>query len=96
MAEPLRDPTYPAVSVDPSPGACCEAVQEFAEKRFLISDAPVLPLDACDRFAQCQCRYKKWVDRRQEDRRFIVAGMAGQYFKGDEQRALKRGRRNTD
>ena len=96
MAEPTRVPSYPAVSVEPDKETCCKAVLEIAEKRFLASEAPALPVDACDRFAQCQCRYKKWDDRRQEERRMTVAGMGNQYFNGDEKRALKRGRRDTD
>ena len=96
MAEPSPTPSYPAVSVEPCPDACCKAVLEFSGKRLLIGDAPILPLDACDRYAQCQCRYEKWDDRRQEDRRLVVAGMGNHSFNSDEKRALKRGRRSTD
>lgn len=96
MAESLPHPSYSAVSIEPRRDSCCKAVLEIAEKRLLISDAPVLPLDACDRYADCQCRYKKWDDRRQDDRRLVVAGMGLRAFSGEEKRALKRGRRSAD
>ena len=96
MAEPARKPPYSAVSIEPVEDACCNAVLEVAKQRFLVCDVPVLPLDACDRITQCQCIYKKWDDRRQEDRRTVVAGMGQQAFDGAEKRSLKRGRRSTD
>jgi hypothetical protein len=96
MAEAKLIPAYKAVSVVAKKGQCCEAVLEYVGKRFLASEVTTLPIDACDRYAQCQCRYKKWDDRRQDERRFGVAGMANQYFHGDEKRSQRRGRRKTD
>ena len=96
MAEAKLRPTYPAVSVVAREGRCCREVLEYVDKRYLASEAPTLPIDACDRYAQCQCRYKKWDDRRQDERRFGAPGMANQYFHGDEKRNQRRGRRKTD
>ena len=96
MAEAKHTPSYPAVSVEAQRGSCCEAVLEYVGKRVLVSEAPVLPIDACDRYAQCQCRYKKWDDRRQEERRYGAAGMASQYYHDEEKRNQSRGRRDND
>ncbi len=96
MAEALTIPAYPAVSIEPKQRACCEAVLEVAGTRYLVSEVPALPLETCDRYGQCRCTYQKWDDRRQEERRLVVAGMANQYFSDDEKRDKRRGRRAVD
>ncbi|MCX4190009.1 hypothetical protein [Methylophaga sp. OBS3] len=53
---------FHGVSITPSAGAC-RAAQAIANKRFLSSDAPVLPLTDCDT-AYCGCRYEHHQDRR--------------------------------
>ena len=53
---------YHAVSVLPGP-VCCAAARNLAELRFLCSEAPGLPLAACD--ACCRCVYQHHGDRRE-------------------------------
>ncbi len=96
MAEAQSINSYTAVSVKADGSEACEAVQNIAGKRFLCGEAPVLPLEACDRYGQCQCKYEKWDDRRQEDRRFVIAGMAQPNYANGEKRNLRRGRRIVD
>ena len=96
MAEAKLKPAYPAVSIESQPETCCKAVLEYQGKRFLTAEAPLLPLDLCDRYADCTCRYRKWDDRRQEERRVGVSGMANQFYHGEEKRENPRGRRETD
>jgi hypothetical protein len=61
-----------------------------------MGEAPMLPLADCTRPAQCKCKYKKWEDRRQDDRRALDSGIASQYYSGNEKRARRRGRRRSD
>ncbi len=97
MAEAQSINSYTAVSVKPDGSEACEAVQNIAGKRFLCGEAPVLPLEACDRYGQCKCKYEKWDDRREEEeRRFVIAGMAHQHYADGEKRSLRRGRRKSD
>ena len=66
---------YQAVSIQTSLCACL-AAQSQRNKRFLCSEAPVFPLPECTQASDCECKYKRWEDRRQEDRRapFAIAG----------------------
>ncbi len=86
---------YHAVSLLPGP-RCCDAIKQFTDTRFLTSEAPKLPLEACDK-AQCNCRYKHHPDRRDESRRLVDSGVFGTpiAYRGDEKRQ-GRGRRKTD
>ncbi|MCB1684363.1 MAG: hypothetical protein KDI31_07755 [Pseudomonadales bacterium] len=61
-----------------------------------MSNSPLLPLQGCSRYDQCECRYLKWDDRRQEDRRGIDNWVSNQYYEGDDKRGRRRGRRRTD
>ena len=96
MAKVQSTNSYFAVSVNPNESEACEAAKNMSGKRFLRDDVPVLPLEACDRHGQCQRKYEKWDDRRQDERRFVVAGMVNPYQAGDEKRSLRGGRRSTD
>jgi hypothetical protein len=58
---------YHAVSIATGVKACPHAKQ-IAGKRFLSSEAPSLPLDACDA-AKCNCRYQHHPDRRTDEPR---------------------------
>ena len=58
---------YAAVSIVPGQGAC-DAARSMGEGRILESEVPVLPLPACD-VSECNCHYRHFRDRRQEDRR---------------------------
>ena len=75
---------------------CCELARKFSEHRFLVRDAPPLPLAGCSLAKTCQCKYIKHRDRRAEPRRLIDFGMAARLFDGRERRARGGGRRAKD
>ena len=87
-----NDLPFRAVSIKPG-NDCCQAVRDLGDKRFLTLEAPQLPLQDCSEYASCTCKYQKWDDRRQEDRRALKTGIAGQYFQGDDRRAGRERRR---
>jgi hypothetical protein len=74
---------------------CCDMARKFSEHRFLVRDAPPLPLAGCSMNKKCVCKYIKHRDRRAEPRRLIDFGMAARLFDGKERRA-RRGRRTND
>jgi hypothetical protein len=74
---------------------CCDLARRFSEHRFLVRDAPPLPLGGCTMREKCQCRYIKHKDRRGEPRRLIDFGVASRLFDGRERRA-RGGRRRED
>jgi hypothetical protein len=74
---------------------CCAMARKFSEHRFLVRDAPPLPLSGCTMPQNCQCKYIKHKDRRAEPRRLIDFGMATRLFDGKERR-VRRGGRNND
>jgi hypothetical protein len=89
---------YHAVSIS-TPGLDnnpCRAAMACAGKRYLSSDAPRLPLPACDA-RTCKCRYEHHEDRRNAARR--ASDVVGQHslrtWNGKEQRG-RSGRRATD
>ena len=68
---------FHAVSIKPGAYAC-RAANETAGQRFLASEAPTLPLPACDA-AECDCHFNHHNDRRAgKDRRspFTSGGVA--------------------
>jgi len=67
MSKPINS-TWQAVSIAPGASACA-AVEELRGKRFLTRAAPRLPLAACNNQDQCQCKYKRYPDRRDSPRR---------------------------
>jgi hypothetical protein len=73
----------------------CEMAKRFSEHRFLVRDAPPLPLTGCTMSKTCQCRYIKHKDRRSEPRRLIDFGVVNRLFDGKERRA-RGGRRSRD
>jgi hypothetical protein len=74
---------------------CCAMARKFSEHRFLVRDAPPLPLSGCTMRAKCQCKYIKHRDRRSEPRRLIDFGMTPHIFDGRERRS-RGGRRSSD
>ena len=75
---------------------CCDMARKFSEHRFLVRDAPPLPLGGCSMSERCQCKYIKHRDRRAEPRRLIDFGVAARLFDGKERRARRIGRRTSD
>ena len=97
MAESHRiSGNYRAVSVVPDSRGGCDAVKAITEQRYLLDEAPMLPLAECNRGGQCKCKYKRWDDRRQEDRRALDHGFSNQFFHDEDSRSNRRGRRSTD
>jgi hypothetical protein len=89
---PLRP--FQAISIYRGLTACSMA-KRFSEHRFLVRDAPPLPLGGCTMSGSCQCKYIKHKDRRGESRRLMDFGMAVRLFDGRERRA-RNGRRSGD
>ncbi len=73
----------------------CDTARKFSEHRFLVRDAPPLPLAGCPMAKTCQCKYIKHRDRRGESRRLVDFGLAVRLFDGKERRQ-RRGRRSGD
>lgn len=65
---------YSAVEVVPGEDASCEAVRSIAGKRFLSKEAPLFPLKDCDQ-PRCDCKYRRYPDRRSAARRVTDLGI---------------------
>lgn len=89
----LTNPFH-AVSIR-SPSSGCAAAKELEGKRFLSSEAPVLPVPGCTA-ATCICKYMHHEDRREGPRRSSdVIGRSHGHWSGMERRRAG-GRRITD
>lgn len=64
----MDDSPYPAVKIQPCKDAC-QAASQTAKLIFLTSQAPKLPLNACDRIGECDCQFRHYADRRRHDDR---------------------------
>lgn len=87
---------YPAVTIVTG-AECCGAVSALTGPRILATHAPALPLPNCTMSADCGCRFKKHVDRRDDEqgRRFQYGQERGAWYAGG-QRRESRGRRDKD
>lgn len=85
---------FAAVSIVPG-RTCCRASTRLAKQRFLAREAPLLPLRDCAAGEQCQCRYQKFEDRRQPERR-QAQWIAAHSSMPVAERRKQRGRRATD
>jgi hypothetical protein len=84
---------YHAVSVEPGL-RCCDAARDVAHRRYLSTEAPMLPLEGCTQ-ASCQCRYAHHDDRRTtRDRRVQFPNPHA--LRGSGERRTSGGRRITD
>ncbi|QFU74585.1 hypothetical protein EY643_02355 [Halioglobus maricola] len=77
----------------------CPALKTYKGKRFLVKNAPPLPVPGCTS-GHCECRYVHYEDRRDElDDRRGLNGLRAELFsqsgKGD-RREKHRGRRQDD
>jgi len=90
----VKKSPFRAVSVA-SKNSRCSAVALIEGVRYLCSDAPQLPLKACERAKTCRCVFVHHDDRRQDARRDSDAGIAGFGYIGSERRT-RRGRRASD
>jgi hypothetical protein len=84
---------YRAVSLAPSI-ECYAAAKDAADKRYLLREAPRLPLAGCAMPESCLCKFRKHPDRRDGDRRLLGEAETTRWFGGSERRA-RRGRRLT-
>jgi hypothetical protein len=84
---------YRAVSLAPNI-ACNAATKDAADKRYLLREAPRLPLAGCATPANCSCSFRKHADRRDGDRRLLGMTETNRWFAGAERRA-RGGRRST-
>jgi hypothetical protein len=67
---------YKSASIHPGEN-CCQAIREFGKTRFLVEEAPRLPLERCDRIGECLCKYDNYPDRRNgDDRRNVYGSMS--------------------
>jgi hypothetical protein len=89
----LKD--FRAVSVVPGKG-CCQEAKSSVVKRYLLRDAPRLPLSNCTMPANCTCKFKKVSDRRDGDgdRRQIGILETGRWLAARENR-IRRNRRSA-
>jgi len=95
IASPKRPNTggdFRAVSLAPSL-MCCLAADRATGKRFLLREAPRLPLGACTMPTDCRCKFRKDADRRDCDRRLLGSTETTRWFAGTESR--KRGPRRS-
>lgn len=92
---------FAAAAIVPGSDACCTAVREIAWKRFLSNQVPLIPLRDCG-LPSCSCTYRRYPDRRQENRRAAATNIASTgpnriiRQQGDRRSPTSAGRRATD
>ena len=99
-ARPVRNDaelqvSYKALGIVCDDGAC-EGAKVHQGKRYLIADAPHLPLPDCQQ--DCQCRYEHYPDRRNPDGdRRVNFGLASNLHGSNEgeRREKKKDRRKS-
>jgi hypothetical protein len=69
----------------------CLAARNYKGQKFLMEQAPVLPLNACTNH-RCDCRFVRYSDRRANDRRATLA-IANQIIGNGQLNAEKNDRR---
>jgi hypothetical protein len=90
--ESVQHNLYRGVSIRFSSNAC-DAAKRLADRRFLATEAPPLPLPEC-RATHCSCRYVYHADRRSgEDRR---SGLESPLTMAGPNRRVGIGRRSSD
>ncbi len=86
--------SYQAVSIRPAATGACNAAGQLASVRFLVAEAPLLPLKTCDA-ATCDCKYVRFSDRRADARRVVDTSISQQIDLRNDRRS-DRGRRKDD
>jgi len=75
---------------------CCEEASNLADKVFLASASPHLPLEGCGQ-TDCNCRYVHLEDRRSGGDRRVELGELDAFLPANQvERRQVAGRRNTD
>jgi hypothetical protein len=88
---------YHAVSCRSGTGNCA-AVEALKDQRFLVEDAPQLPLEGCTS-ERCECKYLHHQDRRDnDDDRRALYGIKSEFYEytSKQDRRVKNGRRESD
>ncbi len=86
---------FGAVEIEPGLEGGCSEVTKCAGIRYLMSEAPSLPLNGCNA-ESCKCHYVRLDDRRQDARRDADLGIEHRGVLAQERREERRGRRRTD
>lgn len=87
---------YTAVRIKPHQHAC-NAAFDMSHRVFLVSEAPKLPLNDCNKAESCRCGYVHYDDRRRgQDRRGESIVMRDAYNKKERRDDEHQGRRKTD
>jgi hypothetical protein len=75
----------------------CENARKYADKTFLVGDAPKLPFKDCTR-ADCTCRYERIAERRNRGERRVKANRREEirFEMKDDRRTGKDRRRNNN
>ena len=74
--KPAHRRNFKGASIQPG-DQCCQAVREISSTRFLVEEAPRLPLERCDRIGECACKYNNHPDRRSgDDRRDLFGSLS--------------------
>lgn len=74
----------------------CQAAKDTRGERYLSAEAPLLPLEQCDRRDRCQCCYTHYEDRRFDTRRSADADLPSQSDSERVERRHGKGRRVED
>lgn len=77
-------------------GDACAAVKKLKNKHFLSTEAPDLPLLACDHRSECRCRYEFLGARLTDARKESETGLALRIFPRTERRQPGAAGRPTD
>ncbi len=89
---------YHAISCRSGAGNCA-AVETLKDQRFLVEDAPQLPLADCTSSERCKCKYLHHQDRRDnDDDRRALYGIKSEFYEysSKQDRRVKNGRRESD
>ena len=78
-SDPQAEKSYACVSVQPGLQACKAAWLMIGE-RFLVSEAPELPIEGCD-METCECRFNQHDDRREPGERRTLNPDGGEAHK---------------
>lgn len=91
---PVRAMSYHAVEVHSADGGC-EAARAVRGKRFLSTEAPLIPLPMCKR-SSCSCAYVHYDDRRAHQRRDVYLHKSYEIGERMEEKRARVGRRQSD
>lgn len=95
--DPKPEPHFDSVEIIPAEGVSCKAVEALLGQRLLCSEAPLVPLPGCDE-PRCDCKYRRYDDRRVDLRRGEDAGFCTWFDDSHSESRRKEvpGRRSTD